>query len=90
VALLVASGMKNAEIAAILATTQHVIKNLLREVYDRSGCSNRVELALLVVHEAELGVYDPENFGRELCALLRFDDHFAVFEVLAPSQKCET
>jgi DNA-binding CsgD family transcriptional regulator len=61
VALLVSSGSKNSEIAVILRTTENVIKNILREVYDHSGCSNRVELALLLVHETEMGTYNKEK-----------------------------
>jgi DNA-binding CsgD family transcriptional regulator len=69
VALLVTSGLKNLEIAMILGTTENMIKNILRNVYDRSGCSNRVELALLLVHEAETGMYDRCNLGREIGTL---------------------
>jgi DNA-binding CsgD family transcriptional regulator len=69
VALLVASGLKNSEIGMILRTTENMIKNILRDVYDRSGCSNRVELALLLVHEAETGMYDRENLDKELATL---------------------
>jgi DNA-binding CsgD family transcriptional regulator len=69
VALLVTSGLKNAEIAKILRTTENMIKNILRDVYDRSGCSNRVELALLLVHEAGTGMYDRENLDQELATL---------------------
>ena len=69
VALLVTSGLKNAEIGVILGTTENMIKNILRDIYDRSGCSNRVELALLMVHEAEMGMYDRENLDKELATL---------------------
>lgn len=69
VALLVTSGMKNIQIAMIMRTTENVVKNILREVYDRSGCSNRVELALLVVHEAKLSMYEPEKLSEELLTL---------------------
>jgi len=69
VALLVSSGLKNSEIAMVLRTTENMIKNILRDIYDRSGCSNRVELALLMVHEAEMGMYDRENLDEELATL---------------------
>jgi DNA-binding CsgD family transcriptional regulator len=69
VAILVASGIKNSEIAMILGTTEHVVKNIMRDVYERSGCSNRVELALLRVHEKELGMYDEDAFHTEVAAL---------------------
>jgi DNA-binding CsgD family transcriptional regulator len=69
VALLVSSGLKNSEIGIVLRTTENMIKNMLRDIYDRSGCSNRVELALLLVHEAEMGMYDRENLHKELATL---------------------
>lgn len=47
---LVAQGLKNHEVAAILGTTEHVVKNYLRAIYDKLGLWNRVELALW--HEA--------------------------------------
>ena len=43
---LVAAGHKNAEVGAILGTTEHVIKNYLRVIYDSLGVWSRVELAL--------------------------------------------
>jgi DNA-binding NarL/FixJ family response regulator len=43
---LVAEGLKNSEVAAVLGTTEHVIKNYLRVIYDKLGLWNRVELAL--------------------------------------------
>jgi DNA-binding NarL/FixJ family response regulator len=43
---LVAQGLKNCEVAAIIGTTEHVVKNYLRVIYDKLGLWNRVELAL--------------------------------------------
>ncbi len=43
---LVAEGRKNREIATFLGTTEHVVKNDLRVIYDKLGFWNRVELAL--------------------------------------------
>jgi DNA-binding NarL/FixJ family response regulator len=43
---LVAEGLKNSEVAAVVGTTEHVIKNYLRVIYDKLGLWNRVELAL--------------------------------------------
>jgi len=42
----VAEGCKNREIADALGTTEHVVKNYLRSIYDKLGLWNRVELAL--------------------------------------------
>jgi DNA-binding NarL/FixJ family response regulator len=69
VALLVTLGLKNSDIGMVLLTTENMIKNMLRDIYDRSGCSNRVELALLLVHEAATGMYDRENLDKELATL---------------------
>jgi DNA-binding NarL/FixJ family response regulator len=43
---LVAQGLKNREVAADIGTTEHVVKNYLRVIYDKLGLWNRVELAL--------------------------------------------
>jgi DNA-binding CsgD family transcriptional regulator len=43
---LVAQGLKNGEVAEALGTTEHVVKNYLRVIYDKLGLWNRVELAL--------------------------------------------
>jgi DNA-binding NarL/FixJ family response regulator len=43
---LVAQGLKNREVANEIGTTEHVVKNYLRIIYDKLGLWNRVELAL--------------------------------------------
>jgi DNA-binding NarL/FixJ family response regulator len=43
---LVAEGKKNPDIAAVIGRTEHVTKNRLRNIYDKTGMGNRVELAL--------------------------------------------
>jgi len=43
---LVAQGLKNSEVAEVVGTTEHVVKNYLRDIYDKLGLWNRVELAL--------------------------------------------
>jgi DNA-binding NarL/FixJ family response regulator len=43
---LVAQGLKNKEVAEAIGTTEHVVKNYLRVIYDKLGLWNRVELAL--------------------------------------------
>jgi len=43
---LVAQGLKNSEVADAIGTTEHVVKNHLRMIYDKLGMWNRVELAL--------------------------------------------
>jgi DNA-binding NarL/FixJ family response regulator len=43
---LVAQGLKNRDVAHAIGTTEHVVKNYLRVIYDKLGLWNRVELAL--------------------------------------------
>jgi DNA-binding NarL/FixJ family response regulator len=43
---LVARGLKNREVAQAIGTSEHVVKNYLRVIYDKLGLWNRVELAL--------------------------------------------
>jgi DNA-binding NarL/FixJ family response regulator len=43
---LVAQGLKNSEVAEIIGTTEFVVKNHLRVIFDKLGFWNRVELAL--------------------------------------------
>jgi len=43
---LVAQGLKNCEVAEIIGTTEHVVKNYLRTIFDKLGVWNRLELAL--------------------------------------------
>ena len=43
---LVARGLTNSEVACLIGTTENVVKNHLRIIYDKLGFWNRVELAL--------------------------------------------
>ena len=43
---LVTLGMRNKEIADIVGTTENVVKNYLRAIYDKTGVWTRLELAL--------------------------------------------
>jgi len=47
---LIVQGCKNREIATRLKTTEQVIKNYLRSIYDKTGVSDRLELALFTLH----------------------------------------
>ncbi len=51
-------GMRNKEIAYQIGTTEQVIKNYLRKVYDKLGVSDRLELALYCLHHELLKHYD--------------------------------
>jgi DNA-binding NarL/FixJ family response regulator len=50
----VTQGMKNKEIAARVGTTEQVVKNYLRKVYDKLGVADRLELALYCLHHRVL------------------------------------
>ena len=63
---LIVQGYKNKEIASRLGTTEQVIKNYLRNVYDKVGVSDRLELALFTIHhrilaEAAAAITAAEN-----------------------------
>jgi DNA-binding NarL/FixJ family response regulator len=51
---LIVQGRKNREIALRLKTTEQVIKNYLRSIYDKTGVSDRLELALFTIHHRTL------------------------------------
>ena len=47
---LIVQGCKNKDIAFQLGTKEQVIKNYLRSIYDKTGVSDRLELALFTLH----------------------------------------
>ncbi len=46
----VTQGLRNKDIAQQIGTTEQVIKNYLRKIYDKLGLSDRLELALYCLH----------------------------------------
>jgi DNA-binding NarL/FixJ family response regulator len=50
----VTQGMKNKEIATRVGTTEQVVKNYLRKVYDKLGVADRLELALFCLNHRVL------------------------------------
>jgi DNA-binding NarL/FixJ family response regulator len=67
VVALLMQGSKNKEIALRLGTTEQVIKNYLRNIYDKTGVSDRLELALFATHNRILAASAAEagNLVRE-------------------------
>jgi DNA-binding NarL/FixJ family response regulator len=56
----VTQGMKNKEIAVRVGTTEQVVKNYLRKVYDKLGVADRLELALYCLsHHVVDGIKPP-------------------------------
>src|SRR6202051_4062015 len=53
----ITQGMRNKEIAYQIGTTEQVIKNYLRKVYDKLGVFARLELALYCLHHELLKKY---------------------------------
>ncbi len=51
---LIVQGCKNKDIALQLNTKEQVIKNYLRAIYDKTGVSDRLELALFTIHHKVL------------------------------------
>jgi DNA-binding NarL/FixJ family response regulator len=54
-------GMRNKEIAYQVGTTEQVIKNYLRKIYDKLGVSDRLELALYCMHHQLLKQYPQDG-----------------------------
>lgn len=50
----VVRGFKNRDIAMQLLTSEQVVKNALRSIFDKTGVSDRLELALFVLHHRVL------------------------------------
>jgi DNA-binding NarL/FixJ family response regulator len=46
----ISQGKRNKEIAHHIGTSEQVIKNYLRKIYDKLGVSDRLELALYCLH----------------------------------------
>jgi DNA-binding NarL/FixJ family response regulator len=58
----VTQGLRNKDIAQEVGTTEQVVKNYLRKVYDKLGVSDRLELALYCMHHKLLENYSkPED-----------------------------
>ena len=77
----VTQGMKNKEIALRVGTTEQVVKNYLRKVYDKLGVADRLELALYCLNHrvvekdknvdtsAKAAAASPESGGSQAPAL---------------------
>lgn len=53
----VTQGLRNKDIAQDVGTTEQVVKNYLRKIYDKLGVSDRLELALYCMHHHLLENY---------------------------------
>ena len=59
----VTQGLRNKDIAKDVGTTEQVVKNYLRKIYDKLGVSDRLELALYCMHHRLL-----ENYSKPSAA----------------------
>jgi DNA-binding NarL/FixJ family response regulator len=59
----VTQGLRNKEIAQEVGTTEQVVKNYLRKIYDKLGVSDRLELALYCMHHRLLETYPRTDFS---------------------------
>jgi DNA-binding CsgD family transcriptional regulator len=64
VATLVWQGLTNKDIAAVLRTSEQVVKNYLRTTFDKLGVWTRLELALYVASHG--GTNWPAQIGRAI------------------------
>jgi DNA-binding NarL/FixJ family response regulator len=51
---LVTQGLRNKDVAKEIGTSEQVIKNYLRKIYDKLGVADRLELALFCIHHGVL------------------------------------
>jgi len=65
---LVSRGLRNEDIAREIGTTEHVVKNYLRMIYDKVGVWSRLELALWHVSRG-----DTPKVGQASSALATMD-----------------
>jgi len=65
VAILVWEGLTNRDIASRLQTTEQVVKNYLRNTFDKLGVWSRLELALYVASHGGARWKDELGFSEE-------------------------
>ena len=66
---LVCQGHTNAQIAAEIDTTESIVKNELRTIFDKTGCWNRTEVALWYLKvgvQKERRFYDRRDAEQEI------------------------
>jgi DNA-binding NarL/FixJ family response regulator len=61
---LIVQGCKNREIATRLKTSEQVTKNYLHSIFDKTGVSDRLELALFTIHHRMLAQAAADTFAK--------------------------
>jgi DNA-binding CsgD family transcriptional regulator len=69
VAMLVWEGQTNREIANVVGTTEQVIKNYLRNTFDKLGVWSRLELALYVAAHGGAQWRTPASLPQSIAAI---------------------
>ena len=77
----VTQGLRNKDIAQDVATTEQVVKNYLRKIYDKLGVSDRLELALYCMHHRLL-----ENYSKPEAKMMAAPAAEAAALSLRPAQ----
>lgn len=81
---LVCQGHTNAQIASEIESTESVVKNELRTIFDKTGCWNRTEVALWYL---KVGVLkERRSSDRRAAALETGDEHRTVTRRHLPSR----
>jgi DNA-binding NarL/FixJ family response regulator len=71
VAIMVWEGLTNREIGKIIGTSEQVIKNHLRSIFDKIGVWSRLELAMYVAsHGGKDWPLQPERLGSACTAVV--------------------
>ena len=70
IAILVWEGLTNREISRILGTTEQVIKNHLRNTFDKLGVWSRLELAMYVASHGGKKWAAADTLAAEIAAAL--------------------
>jgi DNA-binding CsgD family transcriptional regulator len=76
VAMLVWEGQTNREIGNVIGTTEQVIKNYLRNTFDKLGVWSRLELALYVAAHGGVHWRDPVAVPAQSAAATPASAHF--------------
>jgi DNA-binding NarL/FixJ family response regulator len=82
----VTQGLKNKDIAREVGTTEQVVKNYLRKIYDKLQVTDRLELALYSMHHRLLEGYVPKSDGKNGSAASKAGEAARASAVAAASE----
>jgi DNA-binding NarL/FixJ family response regulator len=73
IAILVWEGLTNREISRLVSTTEQVIKNHLRSIFDKLGVWSRLELAMYVASHGGKNWPESDRLGSEIVQAIGAD-----------------